>query len=228
MSFKFARTDDQKQNLNYKAGQFAVIDLGTKEDPKGPMRSFTMASSPTEKDFILVSTRIRDTPFKKRLANLDLGTLVKITAPLGKFILSEDYSRSVVLLSGGIGVTPFRSMIKYAADKQLPINIMLFDSNRNQGNILYKEEFDKCVNANKNLKIIYTITGKGQEGSSSSPSTLDDDWKGESGFINKAMLAKYLTPADLNNSIFFICGPPGMLKAMQKLLQDDLLFQNTE
>ena len=72
----------------------------------------------------------------------------------------------VVLLSGGIGVTPFRSMIKYVADKQLPINIMMFDSNRNQDNILYKEEFDKCVNTNKNLKIIYTITGEGQEGSS--------------------------------------------------------------
>ena len=96
-----ALSDDQQQYLNYKAGQFAVVDLGTKEDPKGPMRSFSMASSPTEKEFILVSTRIRDTPFKKRLANLDLGTLVKITAPLGKFILSEDYSRPVVLLSGG-------------------------------------------------------------------------------------------------------------------------------
>jgi glycine betaine catabolism B len=101
MSFKFALSDDQQQYLNYKAGQFAVVDLRTKEDPKGPMRSFSMASSPTEKEFILVSTRIRDTPFKKRLANLDLGTLVKITAPLGKFVLSEDYSRPVVLLSGG-------------------------------------------------------------------------------------------------------------------------------
>ena len=115
-------------------------------------------------------------------------------------------------------------MIKYAADKQLPINITMFDSNRNKDNILYKEEFDRCVNANKNLKIIYTITGEGQEGSSSSYSTLDNDWKGESGFINKAMLTKYLTPADLNNSTFFICGPPGMIKAMQKLLQDDLLI----
>jgi ferredoxin-NADP reductase len=224
MSFKFALSDDQQQYLNYKAGQFAVVDLGTKEDPKGPMRSFSMASSPTEKEFILVSTRIRDTPFKKRLANLDLGTLIKITAPLGQFVLSEDYSRPVVLLSGGIGVTPFRSMIKYAADKQLPINITMFDSNRNKDNILYKEEFDRCVNANKNLKIIYTITGEGQEGSSSSYSTLDHDWKGESGFINKAMLTKYLTFADLNNSTFFICGPPGMIKAMQKLLQNDLLI----
>ena len=113
-------------------------------------------------------------------------------------------------------------MIKYAADKQLPINIMMFDSNRNQDNILYKEEFDKCVNANKNLKIIYSITGEGQEGSSSSSSTVDDDWKGESGFINRAMLTKYLTPDELDNSIFFICGPPEIIKAMQKLLQDDL------
>ena len=64
-------------------------------------------------------------------------------------------------------------MIKYAADKQLPINITMFDSNRNKDNILYKEEFDRCVNANKNLKIIYTITGEGQEGSSSSYSTPD-------------------------------------------------------
>jgi ferredoxin-NADP reductase len=91
MSFKFTRSDDQQRNqyLNYKAGQYAV-DLGTKEDPEGPMRSFTVASSPTEEESILISTRIRDTPFKKKLANLDLGTLVKITAPLGNFVLPED------------------------------------------------------------------------------------------------------------------------------------------
>ena len=81
MSFRFTRSDDQQRNqyLNYKAGQYAVVDLGTKEDPEGPMRSFTVASSPTEEESILISTRIRDTPFKKKLANLDLGTLVKIT-----------------------------------------------------------------------------------------------------------------------------------------------------
>ena len=98
---------------------------------------------------------------------------------------------------------------------------MMFDSNRNQDNILYKEEFDKCVNTNKNLKIIYTITGEGQEGSSY-PSAFDDDWKGERGFINKAMLTRYLSTTELDNSIFYICGPPAMLNAMKKLLQEDL------
>ncbi len=71
MSFKFSRNDNSSQSqnyhLNYKAGQYAIVDLGTKEDPEGPVRSFTLASSPTEDDFILISTRIRDTPFKKKL-----------------------------------------------------------------------------------------------------------------------------------------------------------------
>ena len=217
-SFRFARSDEQRNYyLNYKAGQYSVVDLGTKEDPEGPVRSFTIASSPTEKDFILISTRMRDTLFKKKLASLDLGTLVKITAPMGKFVLPDDHSsKSVVFLSGGIGVTPFRSMVKYATDKQLPLKITVFDSNRDQGNILYKKEFDEGVSENKNLKIIYTIADERQE-SSSIPNE-----GGERGFINKAMLVKYLTTDELDNSIYYICGPPGMLKAMQKLLQDDL------
>ena len=68
-----------------------------------------------------------------------------MTAPLGKFVLHEDYSKTAVFLSGGIGVTPFRSMIKYATDKQLLIKITMFDSNRNEDNILYKMRFDECV-----------------------------------------------------------------------------------
>jgi ferredoxin-NADP reductase len=221
MSFKFSRSDDQQANyLNYKAGQYAVVDLGTKEDPEGPVRSFTIASSPTE-EFILISTRIRDTQFKKKLANLEIGSLVKFTAPLGKFVLPEDNnSKKVVFLSGGIGVTPFRSMVKYATDKQSPIKIMMFDSNRNKENILYKTVFDECMSVNKNLEIVQTITGEGQKVSSSS--TVNYDWKRESGYINKVMLTKYMTIEELDNSIFYICGPSGMLKAMQKLLQEEL------
>ena len=218
VSFKFARrSEDNNQNqedhhyyLNYNAGQYAIVDLETKEDPEGPLRSFTIASSPTEEDFILISTRIRDTLFKQKLSGLDIGTSVNMTAPLGKFVLHEDYTKTAVFLSGGIGVTPFRSMIKYATDKQLPIKITMFDSNRNQDNILYKMRFDEYANLNANLKIIYSLD------------VSDNDWKGERGFINKAMLTKHLNTTELDNSVFYICGPPGMLKAMQKLLHDDL------
>jgi ferredoxin-NADP reductase len=124
MSFKLGRGDVEQENhyLDYKAGQYAAMDLGTREDVEGPVRSFTIASSPTEQEFILISTRIRDTPFKKKLANLEIGTPIKITA-------------------GGIGVTPFRSMIKYATDSRLPVGIIMFDSNRNKESILYRTDF---------------------------------------------------------------------------------------
>ena len=213
--FQFFRELMHGVHLNYKAGQYSVVDLGTKEDPEGPTRSFTIASSPSE-DFILISTRIRDTPFKKKLASMDIGSPVKITAPMGEFVLPPDYSNSLVFLSGGIGVTPFRSMLKYATDNQLPVKIMVFDSNRNQDNILYKEEFDEWAKLNKNLKIVYSIADD--------PSAVDreNSWGGERGYINQAMLIKYLTSNQLNNSIFYICGPPAMLNAMQKLLEVDL------
>jgi ferredoxin-NADP reductase len=214
MSFKFFRKDDQNY-LNYKAGQFAIVDLGTNEDKKGPTREFTIASSPTEKDVILISTRIRDTPFKQKLSKLEKGTSVKITAPEGDFVLPDDYSNRVVFLSGGIGVTPFRSMIGYATDKQLPLKMTMFDSNRNPANILYKDEFDSWTKLNRNLEIIYTITEEGEK----SPSL---DWKGERGFIDKAMLEKYLTKYELNHSTYYICGPPAMLNAMYKLLAKEI------
>ena len=229
-SFKFSKQNDQggggaeedkKTPLNHTAGQFAFFDIGgVYDDPKGPIRHFTISSSPTE-NFIMLSTRIRDSPYKKRLSTLEKGTKVKVRGPEGQFVLHQDYSKPAVFLSGGIGVTPFRSMIKYATDKQLPLQIVMFDSNRNRDNILFKREFDNWAKNNNNLKIIYTISedhGKQEQQSSSTAS----DWQGEYGRIDKAMILKYLDTNTLNNSIFYICGPPSMLKAMQSLLQDNL------
>jgi ferredoxin-NADP reductase/nitrite reductase/ring-hydroxylating ferredoxin subunit len=218
MSFKFSKQDiEQKKELDYISGQYAFFDIGgVYNDPEGPIRHFTIASSPTE-NFIMISTRIRDTPYKKRLSSLEEEegkAKVKVRGPMGKFILHEDYSKPAVLLSGGIGVTPFRSMIKYATDKQLPIKIVMFDSNRDEANILYKNEFDECLKSNKNLKIIYTITGEG-------PAPLGH-WEGEAGRIDKAMITKYVSEDELNKSIFYICGPPAMLNALQNILNEKL------
>jgi len=231
MSFKFNKynNEDQIENttllLDYTAGQFAFFDIGeVYNDPKGPIRHFTISSSPTE-NFIMFSTRIRDSPYKKRLAALERGTKVRVRGPEGQFVLHQDYTKPAVFLSGGIGVTPFRSMIKYATDIQLPIKIIMFDSNRNRNNILFKKEFDEWARINKNLKIIYTISEKDQndnEQSSSLSSTASDEWKEEYGRINKAMILKHVDTNILNDSIFYICGPRSMLKAMQSLLQEDL------
>lgn len=207
MTFKLQRGD-----LKYSAGQFGYFKLeGVTGDPKGPIRHFTFASSPTESDYILISTRIRDTPYKKKLASLEAGSPIQTWGPQGEFVLHEDFSKPAVFLSGGIGVTPFRSMIKYATDKQLSLRIVVFDSNRNEQNILYKNEFDQWAAKNKNLRIIYAVTDD-----------IPSGWTGEKAKIDAKMIRRYVEDGALNKSIFYICGPPGMLKSMQEILQKDL------
>ncbi len=226
MSFKFSKQNNQVEEdktssllSDYIAGQFAFFDIGgVNNDPKGPIRHFTISSSPTE-NFIMFTTRIRDSPYKKRLSTLEKGAKVKVRGPEGQFVLHEDYSKAAVFLSGGIGVTPFRSMIKYATDRQLPLKIVMFNSNRNPNNILFKKEFDDWTTMNKNLKIIYTVS---EDKNDEHQPTTSNDWKGEYGRIDKAMILKYLDNSLLNNSIFYICGPPSMLKAMQSLLREEL------
>ena len=103
-------------------------------------------------------------------------------------------------------------------NKQLSVRIVMFDSNRDRDNILFKKEFDERASINKNLKIIYAISEDDRHEKSL---TNTNDWKGEYGRIDKAMILKYLDTNILNNSIFYICGPPGMLKAMHALLQEE-------
>jgi|SRR5581483_3856591 len=209
MSFRLS-----KSGMEYTAGQYAFFELDVVSgDSKGPIRHFSIASSPTEQD-LLISTRIRDTPYKQKLASLEIGTEIPAWGPEGEFVLHGDHSKPAVFLSGGIGVTPFRSMIKYATDKQLPIKITMFDSNKDQQGILYKEEFDKWASQNKNLKIVYTVTEEEQK--------PDASWSGEHGRIDKSMFERHVNKEEIGNALFYICGPPGMLKAMQDLLQKDL------
>jgi ferredoxin-NADP reductase/nitrite reductase/ring-hydroxylating ferredoxin subunit len=161
MTFQLSRG-----GLNFTPGQYAFFNLDgvSQADSKGPTRHFSIASSPTEQDYLMISTKIRDNSlYKQRLSSLETGAKITAWGPQGEFVLHDDHSQSAVFLSGGIGVTPFRSMIKFATDKQLPIKITMFDSNRNQQSILYRNEFDKWATQNRNLRIIHTITEEEEE-----------------------------------------------------------------
>ena len=112
-------------------------------------------------------------------------------------------------------MTPFRSMIKYATDERLPLKVVMFDSNRDADNILYKSEFDRWAGENKRLKVVYTITEERQGNN-------DKRWAGERGRIDKEMISRHLSDEEISKAVFYVCGPPGMLQAMQKLLKEEL------
>lgn len=206
--------------FEYTAGQYAYFNLDDVHgDPNDSTRHFTISSSPAE-NFIMLSTKIRDSPYKQRLSNLEEGDKIDVSAPEGEFILPTDYSKPLIFLSGGIGVTPFRSMLNYATEKQLPLKIIMFDSNKNQQNILFKKEFDDWTALNENMKIVYTLSDDKSEGNNNFGT--EEEWNGEKGRIDKKMILKHVDTNTLNDAIFYICGPPDMLKSMQSLLEKEL------
>lgn len=201
-TFKFVL---DSQEFTYQAGQYLTIDLAV-EDPRGKRRPFTISSSPTEKGFVTITTRIGPSPFKQTLNSLRTGSRVEIRASFGNFLLPSDNSKPVVMLAGGIGITPFRSMIKFASDSKLKLPINLIYSNRTSQDIPFKIECDNLCQLNHFFKPLYTITEKD-----------DSSWEGLTGFIDQKMIKENIS--DIANSIFYICGPPAMVEAMQQNLQ---------
>jgi len=190
-----------RDNFDYKPGQYVILEIDV-EDLEGNTRPLSIASSPTE-GFILLSTKIRDTPFKQKLIALKPGDKVKVKGPMGMFTLKED-AKEIVFLGGGIGITPFRDMIKYAADRKLAIKLTLLYSNKTAADIVYKDEWEAFQKQNPNLKVVHTITD-------------DASWHGRKGRINEAMIKEFCS--DVNTAIFYICGPPGMVTGLYELLK---------
>ena len=205
MAFYF----EKPQGFTYKAGQFGDFTLADppETDAEGNTRGFTLASAPYE-DALMVATRVRDTAFKRTLKTMELGTEVTLDAPYGSFTLHGDASIPAVFLTGGIGITPVRSIVLQATRDKLRHSIVLFDSNRRPEDSSFLDELTGAQQENPNFTLVGTMTE--MERSS-------QDWNGETGVITGAMLAKSVT--DFNLPIFYISGPRGMVAAMRTLLE---------
>jgi len=199
---------DKPPDFVFKAGQFLELTLMNppETDAEGDGRAFSIASAPSEPR-LMVATRVRDTAFKRVLAKLPLGVEMRIEGPFGNLILHNNTARAAVLLAGGIGITPFRSMVVRAARERLPHRLFLFYSNRSPEDAAFLGELQALRAENANYTLVDTMTG--MEGSRQS-------WEGETRRISKEMLIQYI--GDLNGPIYYVAGPPAMVGGMQQLL----------
>lgn len=204
-SFRF----EKPSGWTFKPGQTVDITLldPPETDAEGNTRTFSIASAPDE-NMLMIATRMRDSAFKRTLGAMPLGTAVKIEGPFGNFVLHNNPAKTAVLLAGGIGVTPFRSMAFRAAHEKLPHRIFLFLSNRRPEDAAFLKELEVLEKENPNYKLIATMTGMEK---SSRP------WQGETGLINKEMLSRYVK--DSPSPIYYIAGPPGMVKGLREMLE---------
>ncbi|MBN1784680.1 MAG: FAD-dependent oxidoreductase [Candidatus Bathyarchaeota archaeon] len=189
-------------SFSYEAGQFLFITLEKgKEKLKKP---FTISSSPTE-EFIEFTKKLTGHQFSNMLDSFQVGDCMKIDAPYGKLVLDKQ-QKKIGMLSGGIGITPLRSICRYATDLHLETNIILLYGNETYEDIVFRQELKQMEKENENLKVVHVLNKP--------PS----NWDGYTGYINAEVIQKEIP--DYKKRVFYTCGPPGMVKAMMKLLHD--------
>lgn len=186
------------EEFNFVPGHYIFVTLINPPyaDDRSNRRHFSIVNSPDEKGIITIATRIRDSGFKKSLKELSLGTEVELGPISGSFVLPEDTSKPLVFVAGGIGITPFISMLRYVKNHNLNYKITLLYSNRDQASTAYLEEVQK-------FKSILTMTE-------------DPAWQGEKRRIDANFIKEYFP--QVNTNTYFVVGPPPMVDAVQKAL----------
>ena len=204
----FAFYFDKPPDFSHEAGQNAMFTLinPPQNDAAGPTRPFTIASAPHEPE-LMIATRMRDTAFKRSLKAMPAGGRVSLRGPAGLFTLDPADARPAVFLAGGIGVTPFVSMLREAARSRLARDLWLFYSNRRPEDSAFLDELSALPRRHSRCHFVGTMV---EMDKSSRP------WSGETGFLDRAMLERHLK--GLAACVYYSAGPPGLVEAMQKML----------
>jgi len=205
----FAFGFEKPAGFSFKPGQ--AIDLTlidpVETDAKGSRRAFSVVSAPFE-DEIVVATRMRDSAFKRTLRNLPIGGRVQLDGPFGSLTLHGNRSRPAIILAGGIGITPFMSIIRQATHDRLPQVIKLLYSNHRPEDAPFLHELQQLEQQFRgSFRLIPTMTAALE---------APQGWSGRTGVIDEELVRSVIVEPSL--PIFYTAGPPGMVAAMRHLL----------
>lgn len=194
--------------VDFQPGQYFFVNLPDvgHQDERGLRRHITVVTSPSEKGVLGLATRLRDSAFKRTLRELPVGAEVDVEPPKGKFVLPDDTSRPLVFVAGGIGITVFRSMLRFIREEGLPHQVTLIYSNRDRESTAFLDELQELERELPSFRLVLTMTE-------------DDGWQGETRRIDSQFFESYLGE-NLNQYTFMVAGPPDMVEGMQSALAD--------
>jgi ferredoxin-NADP reductase len=197
------------REVEFIPGQYFWVELPDVgySDERGLRRHISIVTSPNDPGVLGLATRLRDSAFKRTLAELPVGAEVDVEDPKGDFHLPEDTSKDYVFIAGGIGITIFRSMLKYIAEKNLPYRITLLYSNRDRESTAFFDELQEREREIEGLKVVFTMTE-------------DPGWKGESRRID-ANFVRDNVEGDLAGHTYIVSGPPAMVNGVADALEGE-------
>ncbi|MCS6878821.1 MAG: ferredoxin reductase family protein [Geminicoccaceae bacterium] len=195
--------EERPGRFAFRAGQFAWATLD-----RSPFslveHPFSIASAPA--DLPRVEFVIKEAgDFTSRLDRLRIGGRAYLEGPHGNFTLEGRDAAGVALVAGGVGVAPVLSLLRQAAAERDPRPWLLIYGNRHAGQIVHREELESLA-SRLDLRIVHVL-GEPPEG-----------WKGEVGQLDRALLARHVDPARMADWLFFVCGPPAMIEAVEEAL----------
>jgi ferredoxin-NADP reductase len=195
------------EEFDFRPGQYFWVELLDLpyDDEKGPRRHISVVTSPTERGILGLCTRLRDSAFKRSLVELPVGTEVEVEQPKGDFALPEDTEPHYVFIAGGIGITVFRSMLRYIDDTGEPYRVTLIYSNRDRESTAFLDELEALDARADWFRLVATMT-------------QDPDWGGETRRIDAGMLSDVLG-GDLGSYTFVVAGPPAMTEGVVETLK---------
>jgi ferredoxin-NADP reductase len=191
----------------FKPGQAIDLVLDAPELGEDSNRhAFSIVSAPHQTE-LTIATRMRDSAFKRTLAKLEPGSAVEIDGPFGSMTLHNNVARPACLIAGGIGITPFMSMLRHATAVKSAHHLLLIYSNRRPEDAAFLAELKDLTRRNDRFRLVATMTGMDK---SKSP------WNGETRRIDAPLIAGVL--AEMPESIFYAVGPPNMVASVRSAL----------
>ncbi len=208
-TFRLMREDGQPLPFEHQPGQY--LNLALTIDGRRVNRSYTIASSPTRGHSCEVT--VKRSPSGQGSVHLHdqirVGTMLKVSAPAGRFVFTGAGSDRVFLIAGGVGITPLMSIIRYLTDRSWPGQIHLLFSSKKRVDLIFAEELAYLERRFPNLHVCHTLSREDGKGEVS-------DWKGERGTITRELLARVMP--DVARGPVYLCGPDGMMAAVRKVL----------
>lgn len=227
--------DQLNHHFNFSPGQYVKTFLDFQiESGQTNNRSFTICSAPLQKEILMITIKIdeKSSSFKQKMNSVKVGEKVRFFGPMGMFILPQESERPLVFLAGGIGITPFHSMLLQASATHYQRSITLFVSFKSEKEMLFFDELTEIAKNHPTINVVYTTTRQSsfQQGSARPESIGEIDpgvtsfprmtnkRAGETGRISEQLLKKYVTnPSDAD---YMICGPTEMVVSMLDMLDD--------